>query len=174
MSLKKLRNLSLILIRGPWRLQRGSNSLNLVSVNLRHWFELAASSNKWTRNYEDPCLLRADLFLGRLEYLIKLSSGTHASQPVLLDMELMIQMIHLQFKKNCAFLKLSIVCYLIFFVNFRYERIHIFPWSKENVWNHSSHFNIPFIRKSSSTYAVSTKVACLGTTYGVTSGNNLI
>jgi len=29
-----------------------------------------------------------------------------------------------------------------------------FLWSKEIIWNHFSHFNIPFIRKSSSTYAV--------------------
>ena len=53
MPLNKIRKLSLSLnlslIRGPWQLQRGSNSLHLISGSLRHWFELAASSNKWKK-----------------------------------------------------------------------------------------------------------------------------
>ena len=81
-----------------------------------------------------------------------------------LALKTMMQMIRLQFKRKRLLLKLSFVCYFIFYVKFHtYEYTVLF--SKKIFWSLSPYFNIAFMGKSVSNYVVSTNVAGLWTTY---------
>jgi hypothetical protein len=74
-------------------------------------------------------------------------------------------------RRKCLLLKILIRLLNIFF--FLPISINIFFLGQnKTIVNHPPHFNIAFMRNSVSTYAVSTNVACLRTTYDVTLGDD--
>lgn len=68
---------------------------------------------------------------------VKLSLGTRASLPVLLDVG-----------DDNSDDRPTVVCHAVLFVNFS------FPWSKYFVWDHLPHFIITFVGKSISTLLI--------------------
>ena len=60
--------------------------------------------------------------------------------------------------------------FIFFKISLKYKN---FCLAKMIFWNNPPHFNTAFVGKSVSTYVVSNKVPSLGTSYDVTSGNDL-
>ena len=96
--------------------------------------------------------------------ILKLSSGTRASSPVLLDIEDGDQADPPTVEEEVPSRSI-VICLSAFLFSVNFSLIlTFFSCSKQIVWNHSPRFNIAFVTNSISTCVVSTNFAGLGTT----------
>lgn len=129
-----------------------------------HWLEKAASSNDWSGNCEDICLLWGDsegeyeFFLCQISglYFLKPTSWTRAPTSALLDTGDDLEKpptVTSNFNFSMLFLRLRGAIW-----------IYCFPYSNPISWIYSPHFNIVSNRKFFSTWIFSIKLAALGNT----------